>query len=145
MNKLTDQQIVGLYYPIARERGEDNNIPVALILAIIKQESRGDAFAVGQTNDYGLMQITLPALQQFCEFKKMNVRLFDLLFSPEINIMVGTWYLRWVADFLETTDWHKVAQAYNAGVGNVQKGSFVGVAYADKVMQYFAEFETLIK
>ena len=43
----------------------------------------------------------------------------DALFDPEINIMLGCYYLRWLLDRYEDTD--TALAAYNGGLGNVDK------------------------
>lgn len=144
MRALRDKEILALYGPMAKSFGETFKIPPALILAVIKQETRGDVSAIGTTPDFGLMQITQPALDQYNKGTNSSLNMADVYFDYMVNIMVGTWYLHWCADFLETTDWRKVAQAYNAGVGNVQKGLPLGSDYAANVWKYYMEFQTIM-
>jgi soluble lytic murein transglycosylase len=141
---MTDKEIIDMLKPIVDKYAEPYNVPGALVFAVIKQESGGNLDATGPTGDYGLMQITAPALFEF-NFHTGNIyRLVDM-FKPDLNIQVGTWYLQWCKRILGKVGWDKVAQAYNAGVGRVKSGSDIGQDYAAKVTQYYNDFEELLK
>jgi soluble lytic murein transglycosylase len=141
---MTDKEIIEMLKPIVLKYAEPYNVPVALVFAVIKQESGGNLDATGPTGDYGLMQITKPALDEF-NFKTGNIYRLSDMFKPECNIQVGTWYLQWCKRVLGKVGWDKVAQAYNAGVGRVINGSTTGAEYARKVTQYYNDFEELLK
>lgn len=144
MRQLHNNEILALYGPAAKNYGQIFDIPPELILAVIKQETGGDATAIGTTPDWGLMQITKPALDDCNMISDEHVEIADIYFSVDSNIREGTRYLRRCADILKTTEWRKVAQAYNAGVGNVKKGSTLGSDYAENVINFMAIFQTLL-
>lgn len=117
---------------------EKYGIDKALILAVITQESTGNRYAISSTECCaGLMQIsniTAPDLNTFegmpiysckncksgnCLCRNMN----DPRFDPELNIMGGTEYLRWLFDrFKGYSDQARLSvAAYNLGIGHMQK------------------------
>lgn len=93
------------------------DVPKSLITAIICQESSGNPDAVGTSQDLGLMQVTPSA---FLEFKDRYASDYTLplgwlsdLMKPEINVSVGTGYLRILFDRFR--NWDDAVQAYNTG------------------------------
>ncbi len=69
------------------------NVDHDLVKAVIKQESQFDPNARGKHGEVGLMQITIPVVKDWGKEKKRKIVSRGLLFSPEINIEIGTWYL----------------------------------------------------
>lgn len=94
----------------ARERGLDPFIVAALIL----QESEFNAKAISRANAYGLTQI-LPStgreLSRRLKIPRFNSR---MLFQPDINLQLGTFYLRSLLGQLRD-QWEPTLAAYNAG------------------------------
>ena len=65
-----------------------------LIKAVIFEESRFDPAAVGSSGEIGLMQV-LPsgAVADWAEEQRQAPPSTVMLFSPELNIEIGSWYL----------------------------------------------------
>ena len=97
---------------------EEHDLDRALVYAVINAESRFRYRAVSRVGASGLMQIMETTANWIAE--EMNLVGFvyeDHIFDPEINIKMGTWYLRRLIRIFED---EKVAlAAYNAGTGNV--------------------------
>ena len=108
------------YQNIIKKYSEIYDIDPYLVAAIINVESKYDKNAVSKKEARGLMQIS-PITGKWAA-KEQNIENFDLnmLFDPEVNIMIGTWYLNvlW-KEF--NGDLQLVLSAYNAGCGNVYK------------------------
>ncbi len=90
-----------------------------LVLSVMKTESKFNEKAESKKGAKGLMQImdetgTWAAEEVGIEYFRTN-----LLFSPEINIQLGCWYLDNLLDQFE--DLSLALAAYNAGSGNVTK------------------------
>ncbi|HBC92191.1 MAG TPA: lytic transglycosylase [Pelotomaculum sp.] len=99
--------------------GKVYNVDPALIAAVIKAESNFDSEAVSVRGARGLMQI-MPETGLWAA-DQTGESTFDseLLFDPETNIKLGTWYL---SDLGKEFDGSTVLilAAYNGGRGNVK-------------------------
>ncbi|WP_341473917.1 lytic transglycosylase domain-containing protein [Desulfofundulus thermobenzoicus] len=97
-----------------------NGLDPFLVAAIIKTESNFNPRATSRRGARGLMQV-MPETGTWAA-EKMGLTHYhpDLLYDPEFNIRLGTWYL---ADLYRTfnRDTTLVLAAYNGGRGNVQK------------------------
>lgn len=95
------------------------NVDPLLIAAVIKTESNFNQKAVSEQGARGLMQI-MPETGDWAA-RQMGEPGFDteLLFEPETNIKLGTWYL---SDLGKEFDGCTVLTlaAYNGGRGNVK-------------------------
>lgn len=122
--------IVGLVYlttnyPIGYkstivEYSKEYNLDPYLVASIINVESKYDKDAISQKDARGLMQIgpsTGKWASEVLEIKDYNE---DILFDPEINIRIGTWYLSTLFREFDN-NLELVLAAYNAGSGNVTK------------------------
>lgn len=99
------------------------DVDPALIMAVIRQESRFDPTARGAAGEVGLMQITRGAVSDWARIKKRQMPSRSAWFDPALNIEIGTWYLaraqrRWRG--------HKKASVlvlvqYNAGPERARK------------------------
>jgi soluble lytic murein transglycosylase-like protein len=96
---------------VVRDAASANNLPEALILAVIAVESNFDPRAVSEKGAAGLMQL-MPATA-----RDMYVR--DV-FDPEQNIHGGSRYLRVLANQYEG-DMVRMLAAYNAGPEAVRR------------------------
>ncbi len=94
----------------ARERKLDP----FFLAALIRQESEFDARAVSRARAYGLTQLLPSTGRQLS--RKLGIRRFhtSMLYRPEINMNLGTYYLRSLIDELEGHVEAALA-AYNAG------------------------------
>ena len=95
------------------------NIDPLLVFAIIKAESGFNPKAVSKKNAMGLMQITPATASEGASKLKLENFKTDDLYDPNVNIMIGCWYLNWlIAQFDGNVDLAIVA--YNGGIGNVR-------------------------
>ena len=91
-----------------------------LIYSVIKTESGFDEEAVSPVDAQGLMQI-MPSTGEWLA-EQLNIEGYtdDLLKDPQINIMLGTWYLDKLIEQYDGKIELALA-AYNAGSGNVDQ------------------------
>ena len=115
-------------YPLKYENAvadaaEKYDLDKSLIYAVIKNESNFKENALSRTQAIGLMQImpdTYVWLKQFDDTLANNYSAdVNDLYDPEINIMFGSCYLRFLIDRFKNTE--TATAAYNAGPGNVLK------------------------
>lgn len=104
--KIADEQL----QPIIEEAAKTYNLPVSLLISVIKQESNFNIYAVSPSGARGLMQL-MPSTA-----KSLGVINID---DPRENIMAGAKYLRQMLDRYGSLD--VALAAYNAGPGNVEK------------------------
>ena len=120
--------IIMAAYPV-RYRDEINaaatrfEIEPQLIAAVIRAESRFKHDAVSNKDAIGLMQL-LPSTAAFIAQKNSieiptNIQVSAALKDPELNIMLGVAYLRYLLDKFD--DLQTALFAYNAGEGNVSR------------------------
>lgn len=128
------------YLPIIQAQATAQNVPAALILATIRQESSFDPEAYRaepQINDAstGLMQLLLKTAQSL----QPGVTA-EQLYDPATNIRLGTFYLRQQLDRYGGNIKDAIA-AYNAGTAYVyDDGSYANQRYVDKVWGYYGEY-----
>lgn len=98
------------------EASQKYGVDPYLVYSVMKAESKFDESALSAKGAQGLMQIT-PETAQWA-MDKMGIE--GEIFDPEINILVGSWYLsKLISDY----DGNLTAAlaAYNAGGSNVNK------------------------
>ena len=96
------------------------NVDPYLVAAIINVESSYDKTAISNKEARGLMQISPTTGQWAAEDLSIEDFSLDLLFEPEINIMIGTWYLNILSNEFDHNI-QLILAAYNGGSGNVTK------------------------
>lgn len=96
------------------------NVDPYLVAAIINVESSYDKTAISNKEARGLMQISPTTGQWAAEDLSIEDFSLDLLLEPEINIMIGTWYLNMLSDEFDHNI-QLILAAYNGGSGNVRK------------------------
>lgn len=91
-----------------------------LVAALIRQESEFNSKVISRARAYGLTQV-LPSTGREVG-RKLNLRGFQtsMLFRPEVNLQIGTYFLRSLLDRLEGK-WELTLASYNAGPGRVAK------------------------
>jgi len=106
---------------IAREMQLDPR----LISAVIWVESKFDAGAVGGVGEIGLMQVTETVGKEWATANRVEPFSLHDLFSPEVNIRAGSWYLaKAIKDWSTRPDPLPYALAqYNAGRSNALRWS----------------------
>ena len=108
------------YKGLIHKYAKEYNIDPYLVAAIINVESNFNKNAISPKEARGLMQISATTGEWAA--RDLNIENFhlDLLYEPEINIRIGTWYLdqlnREFGDKIQL-----ILAAYNGGSGNVNK------------------------
>ena len=93
-----------------------------LIYAIIKQESVFDPAAHSWANAYGLMQLVPLTAGDMAFLARLNLYSNDLLLSPDVNIHLGSLYIKQLnRQFTGVNE--KILAAYNAGPHRVKRWS----------------------
>lgn len=116
------------YDSIIMEAAARHKVPPTLIKAVIKRESKFKEAARGGHGEYGLMQITPGAADDWIKAeRKKKFEGYSQLLTPRLNIEIGTWYL---AQGLKKYHNYKYRNAlalarYNAGPTNVIKNKWV--------------------
>lgn len=98
---------------------ESYSVPKELILAVIKTESKFKSDAVSSKGAVGLMQIQPETFTWLCEKNLDPANDPNLLYTPDVNIKYGTYYLDML--YSEFGSWETVLAAYNAGPAKVRK------------------------
>lgn len=117
--------IFSTLYPIGykdyiNKYSKEYGIDPFLVAAIINVESKYNKNAVSPKEAKGLMQIGTQTGKWASEELEIESYREDMLFDPETNIKIGTWYInRLNKEFNGNLD--LVLAAYNAGSGNVSK------------------------
>lgn len=97
----------------------ENGVDPALVSAVILCESSFDPQAESRLGARGLMQLMEPTAQWAAEaLDEEEGYSFDLLYDPETNVRLGTWYLGYLSRRFDG-DMLKVVCGYHAGQGNV--------------------------
>ena len=103
-----------------REHALKYEIDPLLALAMIREESRFNAWNESVAGARGLMQIIFSTGEWIAQ--KLNFEDFndEMLFSPEVNINLGCWYIGYLKErFLN--DPILIISGYNAGPGTTSK------------------------
>jgi soluble lytic murein transglycosylase len=95
-----------------------NGLDPFLLAALIRQESEFNPKAISRAHAYGLTQVLPSTGRQIG--RTLNIRAFraDMLFQPETNLRIGTYFLRSLLDRLQGK-WEATLASYNAGPGRV--------------------------
>lgn len=108
------------YRELIEKYAKEYEIDPYLVAAIMKNESKFDPKAVSRKDAKGLMQIA-PITGQWAS-EQLNIPNYseEMLFIPEYNIKIGTWYLNILKkEFGYNLE--VIVAGYNAGNGNVRK------------------------
>jgi soluble lytic murein transglycosylase-like protein len=114
---------------------QQNNVPVEVVFAIMRQESEFTPEAVSQKGAKGLMQV-MPVI-----WKSYSLPHFKNVTDPVQNVHVGTHYLADLFD--QFGDWKAVFRAYYAGPQNYNNKNYDWYANAvvKKIGDYRREME----
>jgi peptidoglycan lytic transglycosylase len=88
-----------------------------LMAALIRQESEFNPKAVSRANARGLTQVLPATGRQLSKKLRMRYRT-AMLFTPDTNLKLGTYYLRQLSDELQGK-WEAALASYNAGKSHV--------------------------
>lgn len=108
------------------ELAEEYDIPAALIIAVIDQESQFDSDSISATNDYGLMQINEINFGWLQEHFGSTIDFLD----PFQNVEAGTYMLSELYHKYPESI-HLALMAYNMGEGGARKQWESGVYSSD--------------
>lgn len=104
------------YTEYVEKYSEEYGISEILLYAVIHTESGFDPEAVSEADARGLTQITEDTFDWLLTKTGENYT-FDDLFTPEVSIKYGAYFLSILQDEYAITE--TVAAAYHAGMGNV--------------------------
>jgi soluble lytic murein transglycosylase len=99
---------------------EQRGIDPYMLAALIREESEFDAKIVSYANAYGLTQVLPSTGRAISRQLKMRAFTARMLFDPEVNLNIGTFFLRNLLDSLNGK-WEPTLASYNAGPGRVVK------------------------
>ena len=106
------------WWETIQAESEKNGLDPYLVASLIRQESEFNPSVISYANAYGLMQIEPAVGKMLARQEGMtNFQTFQLL-NPEINIRLGTRYLKQMLDHFGGTPEYALA-AYNAGDSRV--------------------------
>lgn len=107
------------YADLVIPQSQANNLDPLLVFALIRQESLFQSYATSFAAAQGLMQI-IPDTGDWIanQLSWPNYQNSDL-YRPHINVRFGTYYLRWVLDFVDNVPYAALA-GYNGGPGNAR-------------------------
>jgi soluble lytic murein transglycosylase len=108
------------YWDSVQEKTQERGIDPYLVLAVIRQESLFNARARSPAAALGLMQLIPPTAARVAKQIGLPAPSQEKLFEPELNLTLGTQYLK---DLLEryANNWFKAVAAYNAGEAAVDR------------------------
>jgi soluble lytic murein transglycosylase len=113
------------FYPLSnwetiKQEARARNLDPYTVAGLIRQESVFDPRAKSNANAYGLMQLLLDTAQRTARKYGAPVPASaDALYDPQLNIKLGTAYLRDQLDRFGRIEY--VAAAYNAGPGRAER------------------------
>ena len=107
------------YYQYIEKYSQNYNLDKFLVMSVISVESGFNANAKSSKDAKGLMQLREPTAKWCMETFDIKSDKTDL-FDPELNIMIGCSYIRYLIDKYDGNT-NTALAAYNAGEGNVSK------------------------
>lgn len=117
--------ILKSFFPLEYEKSiieysEMYNVDPNLVAAVINTESKFAVDASSSKGAIGLMQIMPDTGKWIAEKLELSNFNEEIIADPEINIRMGTWYLKKLSEDFNG-DYILVLAAYNGGPGNVTK------------------------
>ena len=108
------------FWNMVKQHAEEREIDPYLILALVRQESLFDTRARSSAAALGLMQLLPSTAKRIAKQMGMSSPSPNALFEPEVNLALGTQYLK---DLLQrySNNWFKAIAAYNAGESAVDR------------------------
>lgn len=103
------------YRPLVEDAARKVDLPASFVRAIAREESSFDPNAVSPANAYGLIQLIRPTARTYAGPLKLPSDP-DSLKNPEINLRIGTSFMRSLFDRYQQNA-AIVPAAYNAGPG----------------------------
>jgi soluble lytic murein transglycosylase-like protein len=130
------------------QQSKKMNIPVSLILAVMRKESTFTPFALSSQNAMGLMQIHPATWEWFV--KKLNLKLsVHAAFDPATNIIMATHILKDLYIYYKKTSksesgaWESALSAYYAGLNSFSQTGVTEshIRYVAEVNKFKKEFD----
>jgi soluble lytic murein transglycosylase len=108
------------HWTTIKEKAQESRVDPYLVVALIRQESLFDPRARSPAFAIGLMQLLPSTAARVASRIGMPAPSDEKLFDPEVNITLGTYYLK---DLLKrySNNWFKAIAAYNAGEAAVDR------------------------
>jgi soluble lytic murein transglycosylase len=108
------------FWQLIQQKAQQRGLDPYLVLALIRQESLFDARARSPAAALGLMQLLQPTAARVAKQIGVAVPTPDMLFDPDVNLTLGTQYLK---DLLArySNNREKAIAAYNAGESAVDR------------------------
>jgi len=108
------------YWTSVRDASARFGVDAFLVESFMREESRFMADDISTAGAIGLMQLMPATARWAAEQARIEGYAADRTGDPEINIALGTWYIRHLLDTFDGDIVCAIA-AYNAGPGNVAK------------------------
>jgi soluble lytic murein transglycosylase len=105
------------YWPDLKKFSSQNALDPYLVASLIRQESEFNPGAISRANALGLMQLLPKVGSAVAKQEKLKHYSSDQLFTPEINLQLGTRYFREMVDKFGAFEY--ALAAYNAGTNRV--------------------------
>ncbi|MDR1391841.1 MAG: lytic transglycosylase domain-containing protein [Clostridiales bacterium] len=126
-----------------KKYSKEMNVDKFLIYSIIKVESNFKEKSISRSGAKGLMQIMNATAKECANKVGIKIVLPDDLFSADLNIRLGTFYIKNLLK--KYNDNLPIAlAAYNAGIGNVNSwfGKDIGNINFNKIINRVRFFQT---
>ena len=105
------------YWPDLKKFSSQNALDPYLVASLIRQESEFNPGAVSRANALGLMQLLPKVGSAVAREEKLKHFSLEQLFTPEVNLQLGTRYFRQMVDKFGAFEY--ALAAYNAGSNRV--------------------------
>jgi soluble lytic murein transglycosylase len=105
------------YWPDLKKFSSQNALDPYLVASLIRQESEFNPGAVSRANALGLMQLLPKVGSAVAREEKLKHFSQEQLFTPEVNLQLGTRYFRQMVDKFGAFEY--ALAAYNAGSNRV--------------------------
>ena len=113
--------VFGYNADFVRQHAKNNIINEEIFVSMAFVESSFKPFVIGDGGkSFGLMQISLNAAKQVGFYGSQD----DLISNPKLNVQLAVKYLIWLLN--QTGDLYIALDAFNRGIGNVQKFPYKG-------------------
>jgi soluble lytic murein transglycosylase len=116
IDQLSAKRRESAVLPLVSAASAEFDVPVAMILAVIRTESNFQSKAISRAGAVGLMQLMPDTFAWLCE-DLAEPHAPSAITDPQTNIRFGTYYLS--ALFEKFGSWRVALAAYNAGEGRV--------------------------
>ena len=107
------------YWPVLESQSRKQNLDPYLVASLIRQESEFNPGAVSYANAWGLMQLLPRVGSELARKDRVRPYRTSYLLNPNVNIQLGTAYLRELMDEFNDQPEYALA-AYNAGDDRVK-------------------------